>query len=621
MACYKYVAYGPHADDANAVTYTDTAVIPTSGTHKIRIQPIYGDDGTQLMYYEHTLTIDAVIYEKTAISAYTSDIESEVARLREILLTKGNMLQLYPSGLGNYSTINGPGAADAQDLTGGPYPQEVSVEPVGSNNAIAIHWVVVFRIAHCDSKLTELVQFNSELDFDVDEDGDIAFNLRVTYQRKTPITSIATLDTLVNALKHNAGTSFPGMKRRKRTSLSRDQRTAHIHIQYKEIKSDSAFYPIVRNIEAVDEISSDLVASGPLSGRGFSSWNRKITATITLPKRVHKSYAWIVFLKLMKQRLTYLQQLAKVANVLDVTPAPGQAGEASISKNSYLLTHISLTNPIYTRTMRFEAHYFIMCDLGNLLAKSKIFARVNTLFSDSPTDTVPVKLTDQWLAWDTANNDSLASALGLVHSVPIVYSQCAGTYSTPSVAATKLGAMETDQDSPNDVYEEPQSTEDAKHTWLEYKNGFSVVEETNNVQVSYLQPTPSPTYYQADPGTAGIYGARDANGFVINARYADASGTTLPSQTIRRGLSQFKVRMRGYAIRAKHKIPIPVVVSVGGQSAYRTGIIEYNQEQISQGEVPVYMATWDVVYNVDKDIHSQDLFNSIQSNGASGHFV
>lgn len=618
MACYQNVYYGPTVEESPGdVT---NVKIPTTGRPKLEINPIYGDDGVQVAYYEYTLSIDTIIYEQNTVIA---DIEDEVERIRNILTKPGSQLQLSPVGLGTMPIING--ATGKPDIGGGPFPQTVVVEPVASNNAIAIKWVVMFRINHCPDNVYDLVQFNSELDFDVDDEGDLTFNLRVTYQKRTQITDISSLNPLVNALAQNAGASFQGMKRRKRTSLSRDQRTAKIHIEYKEIKSDSAYYQYTKSIEATDDISSELFGQGMLNGRGFYTWNRKISATITLPARVHKSYAWIVYLRILEQRFRNLNQLSKKSALLEMTKTAGQNTTYS-QKNWYLLTRIKITNPLYTRTMKFETDYLVVTDLDTLLQKTQICARVNNAFTDAPGITNPPNLSSQWKVWSDANNISLNGVFELEPSgVPITYNQCTGTYTTPRVASTLLltpteGDVDIGAD-PDEENEKPPKPEDVAYSWLDYNNDVAITEETKNVHVSYLQPTPTSDYYQTDETSASLGSDRTVTGMNINGRYSSAAGSSKLPKTIARGTSTFKARMRGYAIRVGFKIPIPVLTSVGGSPVSRTEEARYFQKQISRGDVPVYLAVWDIPYTIDKDIHTSDIMASIKTSGVSGHYV
>lgn len=617
MACYGNVIYGPTVDTTPGDILN--ATIPTTGHPKLEIQAIYGDDNVQIAYYEHTLSIDTIIYYNNTVAA---DLEDEASRLEKILLTPGYQLKLNPVGLGNYPVVNGTGGK--ADMAGGPFPQQVTVEPIASNNAIAIRWVVMFRIDYCADTASNMVQFNSELDFNVDEEGDLVFNLRVTYQQRTPILDISNLNPLVNALSSNAGASFQGMHRRKRVSLTRDQRTARIHIEFKEIKSDNPYFQNTKAIDFVDDISSDLFGQGMLSGRGFYTWNRKFSASITLPARIHKSYAWIVFLKIIQQRFRNLSQLTKKAALLEMGQTDGQDNTYN-TKNWYLLTRIRITNPVYTRTMKFEAEYFVVTDLDTLLSKTQICSRVNNSFNDDPGINNPPTLSDQWKVWSNANNISLNGVFELEpNNVPITYNQCSGAYSAPRVANTALGAAESDPDiaaSPDETNEKPPKQEDTKYSWLDYSNEVELVEKTKNVHVSYLQAPPSTSYYQTDDASASATANRSAEGMVINGRYTSAAGTTKAPKTVARGTSTFEARMKGYAIRVGHKIPIPVLTSVGGSPVSRSGEARFVQKQISRGDVPVYLAMWDIPYSIDKDIHSADIMNAIKSSGVPGHYL
>lgn len=703
MTCYGNIIYGPSVDVivANGLpNLTTNVVLPTTGKPKLNITPTYADDGVTIMYYEYELTIDTLLY---SVNSVTGDTETEVARIKKILGTPGLQLKFSPCGLGITPTVNGTvgvsGTNFTPDLKGGPYPQEVGIEPDVTNEAIVVHWKVTTRITHCSEYIaTDLVQFNSELDVDTDTDGNVTFTLFVTYQRSTPIPSILALTNLIDGLRANVGTSFQGMTRTKRTSLSRDQRIAYIRMVFKEIHSDNAFFPYTQNIEATDEIHSSLLG-GRYDGSGFATWARNISATITLPKRVNKVWAWIIFRKIIAERLRNLQQLSTDnAALFFETPVNQQTNDEKTKrqKDWYLLLSMKIVNPLYTRTMKFEFSYLICTDLRTMISRTLIAARVNNMkvpssayttarnlqitanasaaavraleASGAPKAAIDAAkatavadqkaahtamanagsgtLSSQWLAWNQTQGSALNGPQAYENSGPITVRQCVHRVSNPP-ASTTFGATymlenefdvdasplnesssavgrSSDDISPGAVsmYEETgvyagDKYLDPTYTWLDYKNKFIIEERANNVQARYLQAVDSRYYMNNDPNGP----TRSETRYRINnlADNPDSGGLTYP-RTINRGSSSYQIRMRGYAVRVGYPIECPIVDSVNGVAVTRTGLARFTCDPVVTGQNPVYLAMWDVLYNVNGAMISSDLANSIATTGDPGYY-
>jgi len=652
MACYANIVYGPNASLTDPASYTSSdAVLPTTGKPKLVCTTIYGDDGVQVLYYEYELSIEVMIYN-------VGDVELEVTRLRNILSTPGLPLRIYPVGLGTFPVVNGTVGVGTPDLKGGPYPQNVIVEPVVTNEAITVEWRVMFRISHCpldQADIKNLLQYNCEFDIDADHDGDIVVMLRTTIQTKTPNTDLSVFTPLVNALVRNPGKSFKGFKRKKRVSLSRDMRIVHIQIVYTEIKSDNAFFERTNDIEATDTIESNLLAKDGITSAGFYTWARNISATITLPKGMHKSFAWIIFKKLVKERLKNLtSQLKNAAKVGGKQPEaqkdlPVNAINEKVNPSWYLLTNLKITNPIYSRTMKFEMQFQFATDLLTLFSKSKIADRVNTSYI-GPGEISPTPLSDQWQRWDgfisvRVNGQSAFNTTG-----PIVYAQCYASPNTPQLtpqAHTKFGATTVTNYELEEDISEPKTRLDAqtenspgeevttqtsyaldpKNTWIAYKNSFKLIETSNNVQANYIQPT-EPNYYIDNGGTPGIVAPlRSTIGFQIGNREGPTSNDYesygfQQSETINRGGSSYQIKMQGMAIRVGYTIPTPIVSSVNGKPAVRTGKAFISHEQISASdEGPVYLAMWDITYNIEGVPYAADIQSTINSTGHPGYYV
>ena len=608
--CYQQLIYGPDVEH-DPLNYTTNAVIPLTGKYRLLSKIVYGDDEVQVLYHEHSLDVESIIYNETHTGP-VDNVEEEVQRLRSILSTPGHQLKLHPIGLGELGTIN----VDDMDVKGGPFPQDVTVESVASNNAILIRWTVMFRTQpECSSSpLSTLLQYNVEQDMNVDDDGNMEFTVNITYQASEPITNPQTYIDISNILVRRASKSFQGMTKKKRTSLSRDQRIMSVRVVYKEIESDSAFVPYTSNIEMTDEIDSTLAM-------GFYKWNRNISGTIRLPPRIHKAYAWYVFLLIIRERFRNLRLYGKIAAVLDNTRPGSQPVDNDVQEtNWYFPIRMKLSNPIYSRQMKFDFTYAVVTDLNSLQYSTGIFNRVNADESNTS------QVSTQWKAWQDARNTNLNGRFNYTLSgTPIVYDQCTGGYSDHQVGSNSLLGLEIESEGTS-TSSPPEDEEDARdplrlgvdprYSWIKYDNDFEIEEDTNSLPVSYLEE-PSAGYYTSNDGA---YSNREVDGLIYNGKTTSVSQTN-PPRVIERGHSTYFVRMKGHAMRANYKIPMPFVVTIAGRTVKRVGG-KISHKQVGSGDYPVYLAKWDILYAVEGgDIYNEDIANSIVTTGSPANYI
>ena len=159
-------------------------------------------------------------------------------------------------------------------------------------------------------------------------------------------------------------------------------------------------------------------------------------------------------------------------------------------------------------------------------------------------------------------------------------------------------------------------------SWLDYTNSFELIEDVNSLQVTFLEEPPD-GYYWSDDTDASTTNRR-ATGMFIDGKVENPSSSRVnPPVVIDRGFSGFQVRIHGYAIRVGHKIAMPSMVSVDGDinRATRAGQPRVIQRQIGKGDVPVYLAMWDILYNITNDPHSPDILAGIKSSGGSAHYT
>ena len=659
MACYEPIIYGPSVD-VLPVNKTLNAEIPFTGKPSLTMRPVYADDNVTVAYYSYELKFETVIYLPVS---QLVDIDAEVRRLRNILSTPGQKLKLSPTGLGTFPIINGTvvAANSTPDLTGGPRLQEISVEPFATNNAIAVSGIISFDISHCSPYINrDLVQFNSELDMQIDENGNISFKVFSTYQSRNPITNKTAINNLVKHIRKDAGKIFQGMKKRTRVSYSRDQRTAHIEVTFTDPGSDSAFAPLTKHIEFTDSMESQLLDGEGMSAGGFYKWIRQFTGTITLPPRVNKIWAWYVFRQILIDRLRGVKLVNKEEAEIDTLSTTNQATDGDKSA-WYVPIKIRFTNQVYTRTFEFDFQYLFVMDLESIMAeKANLFsnARHNLsvdnlgrfVFGDpDAAGYKQPKLSDEWFVWEEYDNYDLNGFFKMESTGPVVVAQCAGTPNPPPPYDSRLRVF-ANQDTTNDLEKEPSTGEnasspgvreayrkvlgsnaDARLSWLAYDNKISIIQKNENEHISFLQEVPK-EYYQAS--TAGP--AASSQGFSIDHNVTNIDSAFEAPNTVTFGPSTYKVRMKGSALRVGYTIPTPAIVSVKGSPVTRSGESRYAHQMIAQSNIlneigvassqtsvkfPVYLAMWDIEYNVEAGVKGVDILQSILTSGSPGHYA
>jgi hypothetical protein len=385
------------------------------------------------------------------------------------------------------------------------------------------------------------------------------------------------------------------------------------------MKSSNAFPAYARNIECTDIISSSLFGSGDssLGAGGFFKWDRDISATITLPDRFHKAYAYILFLNILQERFKGMNVLGNGAGIPQGDVPPEQKVDVA-RKNWYILTKVKITNPIYTRQMKFDFSYLMVQSLRDIMIKSNILARVNTAYNPDGTE---LPLSEQWVRWDAAQDANVNGTFLYDHNNPTQFNSCTTEQLYP-VFNHKMLIYATSTD---DEYEtQPLPAEAAyklpkEDSYHSYNNKYQIIEENNNIGINYLQPfSASASYYKAVKPVTRIIDGVSLPGYNADP----TSESEAKQQTVVRGLAKYSIRMHGYALRAGYRIPFPAIKSVNGVAVSRTGTARYSQNQISVSDtIPIYLAMWSVDYNVDGNIYSNDIFQNVIGTGDPGYYT
>jgi hypothetical protein len=297
----------------------------------------------------------------------------------------------------------------------------------------------------------------------------------------------------------------------------------------------------------------------------------------------------------------------------------------------------------------------IMAGKANLFATARHNVSVNNdtdewVFGDPDAPGyVPKSLSDEWYVWEEFDNYDLNGFQRMKDTGPIVIAQCASTPNPPVPSSSRL-EIYADRSSASSFEFEPGTVEnpsspdvatayrkilgsnaDARLSWLAYDNKISIIQKNENEHISFLQEVPK-AYYQA--GATGP--AASTQGFSIDHNPSNIDSSYTTPNTIAFSPSTYKVRMKGTALRVGFPIPSPAVVAVGGSPVTRSGESRYSHQMVAQSNIlneigeapsqtsirfPVYLAMWDIEYNVESGIKSADILATILTSGAAGHYV
>ena len=432
--CIKQLAYGEIAGYQGPFAISNnTVLLPHSKNIKLIQRPKYAEDQISILYVENILEYEGIIYGE---SSWGGNIEDAVEIAQRILTTPNRNLTIPELGLG-FTGIITPDS----DARGGPYPQEVLVEPYANNQAILIKFTILFHTYHpllnvtpegFPNNNTAITSISRGYDLTVDEDGDVTLKGEtiVTFVKPIILANVSyIIEKLVNfAFVEWQSYMVKGFRYQDNGMYQKDRHTIVQSFIYTEIKHDNALFPGTNQIEAEHEVSSSLFNDDPMQGAGFRTWLNTLSGTIHLGKYTPKVYAFYIMQLLIRNRLLRLElftskEVQETVNVIGNTIPNGMNGK-------YIPLSISLREKIYGRSVEFRFEWMHTSDLESLIYSSGLFRRVNTSYGTyDPTDLAdrlsatgvtlgddnenePLTLQKQWALWQHSTKDWLSTQFG-----------------------------------------------------------------------------------------------------------------------------------------------------------------------------------------------------------------
>lgn len=662
---YGYSIVTPETTDANNV------VFPALTSIKRRETPKYSENTHHIRDWENVLEIEAILYDPARVV----DVEAYVAMIEQVLKTPGLYLRVNYQGVG----INNLIRIDPDYCTrNGPYPQEVLVQPFAGNKAIHIKWTVAWYAPVGCQQLApnnnQIMDMTHDMTWDISDDGeiDIVLSGKIVFRRTlNNVDFHQTFDKITDAQPfssirnyfHSLGYTLDVKK-----NLGPDKRTINFEIRFAQRKEYNALFPYTSMIEADHTVESSLLGDeGIASTMGFRKWLGSINVNVTLPPRVHKAWALVVFRRIVADRLRLLNLMTGKAKKAANETTPTNTDRLSVGR--YIPLRFGMRDSLYSRQASFTFEYIFVSDLDLILSHSNMFTRVNTAYDFNTTDLtyfndpedgagdprVPANIAQQWYvnrATKRVRNfgtdgtyDYKLDNIGIVRFSPCAFEHT--SLDTPSIdwndSDGTLNPRQTwmndndythplgqrrkldmnDQFTPFNLEAIPaiegsQNIGDPlamdiseKNSWIDYKQAFEIAEDTGIVQVAYLQNTPN-SYY-----TGGISTQPETK--IASIGYNPYFAHDPPLDMVARRPSRHVITMKGHALRVRYPIPMPAVQSIAGGAAYRIGKPRWRHVQVAQGsKYPVYLAMWEIQYTMNNTLNAGDALVQINNTGSPG---
>jgi hypothetical protein len=491
--------------------------------------------GRTVTYQRTTITVRAVV----APGGGSADDSMEAIRRR--LGEPAKDLIFAGRGFGNDLFV-GPSQA-VKDIKCGPMPEILAWEPIGSNRAAEIEWRVVVCIPACgDSapRRTGVLAMNYDMDFKIDRHGDttrtISGYLEVAQIRTGKFIS-ATADAYFEKL---AAPALPGFHREYTRKVSKDRSRLDFTITDIQIPSRNP-YPLY-----VTDIRGTHRAEWSRGRYGFQIRNT-IAMEITPKATVTPSYAWSLFLDVVKQR----RDIARQGNTKGV-----------------LIDRIEAEEDLFGRACRFTCSYHVLACLPELMTKSGLWQPLGT----------------NWGFWraSLADINGYRGMAGMAASSDVIVDLC-GEEIYPS-ETQQPGMPPILVGSPIGLKnEKPPDGSD----YLFYDNQVIPSSKTPVTRQSVMQQPAEESPGDVTDPTADV-----------PFSFPAATGTADILQVS--GLASFAVQLVGRAARVGRPVPRPRLAAFGSATIKETNAWFAAKIIGNALGIPIYGAVWNLAYAATK---------------------
>lgn len=551
-------------------------------TYEVSVE--YNPDGKEVLEYHHAVTVSGVVAWDCLVG---ETHEQAINRIRSILAKPCQLFIHKGGGLGDIAVTGGlpsqPAVLDDQSvridqpcLMNGPLPQTIAFRPMG-RNAAYVDWRVQFATAHCPGNIAagvRLESISSTISYSLDAKGLTTRSVDATIKFAQTLTfsDNALVDGALNGrytFNPDAGreiftiTPIASFARTQQSyRISSDRRSLSVNITDREIESRNAYPAGTLEINARHRVRVTQTNMGQIQ--------QNLSGSVECPPRASIAPAFSSLLALIQQRV----------------PVNG------------IVTDFEFTESIFgPNTLDFTVNWYMpppqkggdppdrSPDYSKLLEVSGLFSPAGLTVDETFTPYT-------WSAWSaSAAMTATRSKRGHANLAFNAVEKSGGLFRAggcypKNVSTINISDTVSTQGPPTALlWGLENSLPSETDSWNEYENGYTIMRGQRVIYAGYEQDP------QADTLTPGT----EEN----KAQYpVYSSGTTQADEILYQAEADYKVEMKGFAIRFGYQIPRPKLTAVGSAACNE---IEgkFTCRQIGWAmNLPIYGAAWKIVYKL-----------------------
>jgi hypothetical protein len=281
----------------------------------------------------------------------TNSLQSKLSPIHSILSTPGLPLTIQDIG---FDTLIATGfGGTRQDLIWGPKPRASNFRPHGTT-CWEFDWICEFNISRCKYPGNNILAFNYEMTFSVNQEGlqqrTITGYMQVAAVRSPdpnfPELVLFNVEDSWDTITMNVPYGF--RRAQNVRSISKAKNRIDFAITDEELTSDA--YPA--GIVEVD-LDYELASNRP----GLANFNGTLAGTLTVAPGYPKALALSKYLAILNAKIQELRQMS------------AQSGQ----KAEPIPVALSISHGLFTRTTSFSVTFFLACGVDTLLQESGIW--------------------------------------------------------------------------------------------------------------------------------------------------------------------------------------------------------------------------------------------------------
>lgn len=546
---------------------------------RVSMAPVYDQAERVVVGTKYTISLRTVIYP---LLGDTSAAE-QMTRLKAQLTKPAGELYVVGTGFGTTNLIVNRQGSNVWDMAWGPKPRLLECTQIGNDLAWQIAWQCETVVPECPTEQgrnpARPFEWNYTVAWDVDQKGltkrTVSGHVKIPLTRLTPA-STAVPDSADSLREQVKNLSVPRGFRRTpgRAELSADRRTLTFSLTDEQLESPYSPPPGIVLVSARHDVNNTQQFNFL---RNLNTISANYTASLDTPR----SIAWEHFTGLLFQRRRH---------------AKDRGCEV-------MLLTLRGSDSIYETTNSFAATYIAMrkAEPGNekIVTKHQVerYPFVHGFWTAPPMS--------EWKPWhDSLVNGAWESRGHAKMAYDVSDDKLLTVCQPPGQVLSVLNGDVFHRlrlsDSPGEVARrrievkaEEDEIPDGSASWLSY-DATVTVRQLDEVVPMKLLPTAAKEIQYASK-TSNV---NSSEGY--RPVYKDAG--VVPHVVQIRAQPTYLVVLEGRAVRVRHSIEPPTILSAGGQKAYqydRDGDDYFSQQIVAGLLTPVVAASWKQTYLVE----------------------